>query len=96
LINTSAQVGGALGLAVLATLSATRTDNLLASGSSDPVALVGGFQLALIIAGSILVLGTLVTITVIRGGAPSPAHAHEGHGAESQAPAFDAGQAGLS
>src|SRR4029453_19078046 len=37
LVNTSLQVGGALGLAVLATLSATRTDNLLASGSSPHV-----------------------------------------------------------
>ena len=36
LVNTSAQVGGALGLAVLATVSATRTNHLLAPGSPRP------------------------------------------------------------
>ena len=36
LVNTTAQVGGALGLAVLATVSATRTDHLLADGESRP------------------------------------------------------------
>ncbi len=34
LVNTTAQVGGALGLAVLATLSGTRSDSLIASGDS--------------------------------------------------------------
>ena len=37
LVNTSAQVGGALGLAVLATLSATRSDSLIADGKADRV-----------------------------------------------------------
>jgi EmrB/QacA subfamily drug resistance transporter len=42
LVNTTMQVGGALGLAVLATLSSARTGHLLAGGSSHPVALTGG------------------------------------------------------
>ena len=46
LVNTTAQVGAALGLAVLATISATRTDNLLADGASEPSALVSGYHLA--------------------------------------------------
>ncbi len=46
LVNTSLQVGGALGLAVLATLSSTRTENLLASGNGNDAALTEGFQLA--------------------------------------------------
>ncbi len=42
LVNTTQQVGGALGLAVLATLSTTHTKSLLASGHSNPSALTGG------------------------------------------------------
>ena len=46
LVNTTAQVGAAIGLAVLATLSASRTDDLLAQGDSTRVALTGGYELA--------------------------------------------------
>ena len=46
LVNTSAQVGGALGLAVLATLASSRTEHLLAQGASSTAALTGGYQLA--------------------------------------------------
>ena len=46
LVNTTLQVGGALGLAVLATLSATRTDDLLADGDPRPTALTDGYHLA--------------------------------------------------
>ena len=49
LVNTTLQVGGALGLAVLATLSTTRTDNLLAGGDSTASALTGGYHLAFVI-----------------------------------------------
>ena len=50
LINTSQQIGGALGLAVLATLSATRTNSLLAAGASHGQALTAGYHLAFVIA----------------------------------------------
>jgi hypothetical protein len=43
LVNTSLQVGGALGLAVLATLSANRTDHVVAAGSSRDAAVTTGF-----------------------------------------------------
>ena len=46
LINTTQQVGGALGLAVLATISTTRTENLLASGTEPASALTTGFAAA--------------------------------------------------
>ncbi|HET7573957.1 MAG TPA: MFS transporter, partial [Solirubrobacterales bacterium] len=49
LVSTSAQVGGALGLAVLATLSGSRTDSLLASGQSTAAALTGGYHLAFVV-----------------------------------------------
>ena len=44
LVNTSQQIGGALGLAVLSTVAAVRTDDLLRSGVASPVALTGGFS----------------------------------------------------
>jgi EmrB/QacA subfamily drug resistance transporter len=70
LVNTSLQVGGALGLAVLATLSATRTDNLLASGSSPDVALTSGFHLAFWIGAGLVAAAVAVTALVVR--RPSP------------------------
>lgn len=48
-VNTSFMMGGALGLAVLASLAASRTDSLLAGGSSQAAALTGGYHLAFIV-----------------------------------------------
>ncbi|NYF11159.1 EmrB/QacA subfamily drug resistance transporter [Leifsonia sp. AK011] len=45
LVNTSQQIGGALGLAVMATVAASRTDALLQSGTSSADAMTGGFSL---------------------------------------------------
>jgi EmrB/QacA subfamily drug resistance transporter len=45
-VNTSFMMGGALGLAVLASLAASRTDTLLADGQSQVAALAGGYHLA--------------------------------------------------
>jgi EmrB/QacA subfamily drug resistance transporter len=59
LVNTTQQVGGALGLAVLATLSTTHTANLRADGESLSTALVDGYQLAYGI-GAILIATALV------------------------------------
>ena len=55
LVNTTQQVGGALGLAVLATLATTRTDSLTAHGTSSADALTNGYHLAFTV-GAILVL----------------------------------------
>src|SRR5262249_53451740 len=49
-VNTSAQVGGAIGLAVLATLAAERTSTLEDGGASVHAALNGGFHLAYLVA----------------------------------------------
>jgi MFS family permease len=46
LINTSQQIGGALGLAILTTIATTRTENLLAEGKPQPEALTEGFSIA--------------------------------------------------
>jgi EmrB/QacA subfamily drug resistance transporter len=65
LVNTTAQVGGALGLAVLATLSSTRTEHLIGTGKSTAAALVGGYHLAFLIA-TVLVLAAIgVALTVL-------------------------------
>jgi len=66
LLNTAAQVGGALGLAVLATVSTNRTTALLSQGQSIPAALSGGYHLAWAV-GAALVFATIVlTATVLR------------------------------
>jgi MFS family permease len=65
LVNTSAQVGGALGLAVLATLSATRSDHLIAGGTPTDAALVSGYHLAFAIAAALVVVAIGVAVTVL-------------------------------
>jgi EmrB/QacA subfamily drug resistance transporter len=51
LVNTSFMMGGALGLAVLASLAASRTDTLLAEGESQAAALTGGYHIAFLVGG---------------------------------------------
>jgi EmrB/QacA subfamily drug resistance transporter len=51
LVNTSFMMGGALGLAVLASLAASRSDTLLADGESQAAALTGGYHVAFLVAG---------------------------------------------
>ncbi len=65
LVNTSAQVGGALGLAVLATVSATRTTHLLGAGESQASALTSGYHLAFLIGAALVVVGIVVAALVI-------------------------------
>jgi EmrB/QacA subfamily drug resistance transporter len=65
LVNTTMQVGGALGLAVLATLSSTRTSHLLARGSSHPVALTGGFHLAWVVSAGVATAAVIVALLVL-------------------------------
>ncbi len=79
LVNTSAQVGGALGLAVLATLSTTRSEYLLAHGTAPAAALTGGYHLAFAIGAAVVAVAIVVAVTVIQ----PPARAQ----AEVEAPA---------
>jgi len=67
LINTSQQIGGALGLAVLSTIATTRTHDVLASGGSSPAkALTDGFQSAFLGGAVIATLGFAATLILIR------------------------------
>jgi EmrB/QacA subfamily drug resistance transporter len=65
LVNTTAQVGGALGLAVLATLSTTRTEHLTRGGASTAAALTGGYHLAFLIAAALIAAAVAVSLTVL-------------------------------
>ena len=67
IVNTAFMMGGALGLAVLASLAAARTDDLLAGGASAIVALTGGYRAAFIVgavfAATAAVLGAVLVRT---------------------------------
>jgi MFS family permease len=67
LINTSQQIGGALGLAVLSTIATSRTDNVMATGHSTlPNGLTEGFQSAFLGGAVIALLGFVATLVLIR------------------------------
>ena len=70
LVNTSMQVGGAIGLALLATLSAERTQSLLDAGESQAAALTSGYQLAYLIGAGLAAIAVAIAIFVLR----QPAH----------------------
>ncbi len=67
LINTSQQVGGALGLAVLATIATSHTEDAVASGTNLPQALTDGFQYAFLGGAAIAALGFVLTLVLIKG-----------------------------
>ncbi|WP_405797623.1 MFS transporter [Streptomyces sp. NBC_01506] len=66
LFNTSQQIGGALGVAVLSTLAASRTESVLADGGSEAEALTGGYQLAFGVGAGLLVTAFVVAFVVLR------------------------------
>jgi EmrB/QacA subfamily drug resistance transporter len=72
LVNTTVQVGGALGLAVLATLSATHTQHLAADGVSTASALTQGYRLAFAIAAMLVVAAIGVALTVLKAAPRAP------------------------
>jgi EmrB/QacA subfamily drug resistance transporter len=67
LVNTTVQVGGARGRAVLATLSTTRTNHLIATGVAHPAALTGGYHLAWVVSASIAGAGLIAGSTILKG-----------------------------
>ena len=66
LVGTTAQVGGALGLAVLATISTARSQELLVAGASLDSALTGGYHLAFGISAGLVLSSIAVAATVVR------------------------------
>ena len=85
LVNTTQQVGGALGLAVLATLATTRTEGRLADGAPAAAALTDGYHLAFALGAGLVVAAIALAVALLgRAGAPE----RETAGAE---PAYEEG-----
>jgi MFS family permease len=66
LINTSQQIGGALGIAALSTIATSRTDEALSAGTAVPGALVDGFTDAFVAGAIIAGIGIVAALTLIR------------------------------
>jgi EmrB/QacA subfamily drug resistance transporter len=67
LLNTTQQVGGSLGLAILSSVSTSRFTSALDSGSSVPVALTHGFKGAFIVAALLCAIGLVLAVTMLPG-----------------------------
>ncbi|HEX6205721.1 MAG TPA: DHA2 family efflux MFS transporter permease subunit [Solirubrobacterales bacterium] len=90
LVNTSMQVGGSIGLAVLATLSTERTNALLADGEGQLEALNAGYHVAYLIGAGLAAAAVAIAIFVLRAPAPGamPAHSAETAGDGEAEPAL--------
>jgi EmrB/QacA subfamily drug resistance transporter len=77
-VNTSFMFGGALGLAVLASAAASRTESLSSAGHGAIDALNGGYHLAFMIGAAFAVAAMVVAAVLIRAEAPVPVHGAEG------------------
>jgi EmrB/QacA subfamily drug resistance transporter len=77
-VNTSFMMGGALGLAVLASLAASRTDTLLAAGDSQAAALSGGYHVAFLVGAIFAAAAAALGGLLLRQGAYAAAHLEMG------------------
>jgi len=66
LINTSQQIGGALGIAALSALATSTTDDALAGGGAPQFALTDGFQAAFVGGACVALVGVLVALVIVR------------------------------
>jgi EmrB/QacA subfamily drug resistance transporter len=73
-VNTAFMMGGALGLAVLASLAASRTDSLLASGGGRLDALTGGYHVAFLVGAIFALAATSLGAALLRVRQQAPAH----------------------
>ena len=94
LVNTSQQIGGALGVAILTSVALSRTGDVLSASPGTPQAeaITEGFRSALVFASGFALLGALLTLVLIRGRAaeePMVEHA-QAHALE---PTFEDGPA---
>jgi EmrB/QacA subfamily drug resistance transporter len=90
LVNATVQIGGAIGLAVLATLATDRTDGLRADGESVSAALNGGYHLAYLIGAVLVAIAVVAAITLLRDQRPPVAatEEHAEHAPHAPQPAF--------
>jgi len=75
LINTSQQIGGAVGIAILSTIAVSTTEDEVATGTAQAVALTDGFVNAFWVGAAIAFAGVLVSIFMVRGRDLRPAEA---------------------
>jgi len=73
LLNTSTQLGGAIGIAIASSVATTHTDALLHAGYAAPAALTGGFQQAFWVLGVIALLALPAILVLLRRSRPSEA-----------------------
>ncbi len=85
LVNTTAQVGAALGLAVLATLSASVSAGRVADGDSHAAALTGGYHVAFWTGAGLVAVAIVAAVTVLRPDAARPATSDGAQPAETEA-----------
>jgi EmrB/QacA subfamily drug resistance transporter len=85
-VNTAFMMGGALGLAVLASLAARRTETLAASGESTLSALTGGYHVAFLLGAVFAVAAGLIGAALLREPAQAMGQAGEGEPALASAP----------
>jgi hypothetical protein len=76
-VNTSFMMGGALGLAVLASLAASRSDTLLAAGESEAAALTGGYHVAFFVGALFAIAAAAIGGLLLRQGAYATQAEHE-------------------
>jgi EmrB/QacA subfamily drug resistance transporter len=70
LVNTSRQVGGGLGLAILGTLATQKSTQLIGLGHRVPSSLADGFRLAFLIGAGCVALAAIITIAMVKTPAP--------------------------
>jgi EmrB/QacA subfamily drug resistance transporter len=96
LVNTSFMMGGALGLAVLASLAAARSDALLADGESQRTALTGGYHVAFFLGAIFAAAAAALGAFLLRARTPEAARARgEAIGEPAPCSAFSVGERGL-
>jgi len=77
LVNTSFMMGGALGLAILASVAAARNNALLAAGADQLAALTGGYQAAFVVGAVTAVIAAALSAVLLRGGGAGAAPMQE-------------------
>jgi EmrB/QacA subfamily drug resistance transporter len=77
IVNTSFMMGGALGLAVLASLAASRSSSLRADGNDVLTSLTGGYHLAFAVGAIFAAAAAVLGATLLRTGRQASAHEHE-------------------
>jgi hypothetical protein len=87
IVNTAFMMGGALGLAALVSIAASRTDSLRVGGDGLLAALTGGYHLAFLVGAAFAALGAALGAALLRAGLPAAGHEGEGMGVPATAEA---------